>query len=35
MKMTNQKQPQTWWHLMRQNFPWCQFSIGALFLAFF
>jgi hypothetical protein len=30
MKMTNQKQPQTWWHLMRQNFPWRQFIIGAL-----
>jgi hypothetical protein len=28
--MNNQNQPQTWWHSMRQNFPWKQFIIGAL-----
>jgi len=28
--MTNQKQPQTWWRLMRQNFQWRQFISGAL-----
>ena len=28
--MTNQQQLQNWWHLMRQNFPWRQFIIGAL-----
>jgi VIT1/CCC1 family predicted Fe2+/Mn2+ transporter len=28
--MENQNQPQTWWHSMRQHFPWKQFVIGAL-----
>jgi hypothetical protein len=28
--MTNQNPPQTWWEMMRQNFPLRQFIIGAL-----
>lgn len=28
--MSHQNQPQTWWHSMKQNFPWKQFIIGAL-----